>query len=152
MTTLHTNVALRCQARAVVALLCFLAMAVSSAAEPIRSAKKPPHAQRLSPAAELAEKLTKLRNVTIKNFLPLQAFSDASFKWDTEPTDFDAAHQLFLPVARETHSDSLKRAVNQQSGLRVGPNTQFQFDVQRFWTVDDRQEVSVKLGLHFDFR
>jgi hypothetical protein len=143
----------RREARTVAALLCCLAVRVSSAAEPIHATKTTHHGQRSSPATELVGKLTRLRDLTIKSFFPTQSFGVSPLNWDDDTAvQFDAAHQLFKPVDRESYSDTLKKIVNQQSGLQIGPNTQFQFDFQRYWTVDDRQEVSVRMGLHFDFR
>jgi hypothetical protein len=65
---------------------------------------------------------------------------------------FDVERQLFKSIRQDPYGDSLKKTLNQQSGVHVGSNTQFQWDVQRYWTVNDRQEVAVRLGLHFNFR
>jgi hypothetical protein len=99
------------------------------------------------------DSLTWLRDTTVNGLLPRHTNGGEQLRWDDGTAlQFDVERELFKSIRQDTYSDSLKKALNQQSGLQVGRNAQVQWDVQRFWTVDDRQEVAVKLGLHFDFR
>lgn len=98
------------------------------------------------------DSLTWLRDTTVNGLLP-RHMGNEQLTWnDVAAQRFDLDHQLFKSVRRDTYSDALTKNASQQSGLQLGRNAQFQWDVQRYWTVDDRQEVTVKLGLHFDFR
>jgi len=99
------------------------------------------------------DSLTWLRDTTVNGLLPRHTTGVAILGWDDGTAlQFDIERQLFKSIRQDPYGDSLKKTLNQQSGVQVGSNTQFQWDVQRFWTVDDRQEVAVKLGLHFAFR
>jgi hypothetical protein len=99
------------------------------------------------------DRLTWLRDTTVNGLLPRHTTGAKKLTWDDGTAlQFDVDRQLFKSIRQDTYSDSLKQTLNQPNGLQVGNNTQVQWDVQRFWTVDDRQEVAVKLGLHFDFR
>ena len=141
---------------AVTALLCLLPLAMTHAAE----AKKHTGKTTVRPAApiktihwqdislSIKDSLAWLRDTTVTGLMPKHdgAFNQASWN-NVTATQFDLERELFKSVSHENSRESLK-----QSGLKVGSNTQFQWDVQRYWNVNDHQEVAVKLGLHFDFR
>jgi hypothetical protein len=99
------------------------------------------------------DSLTWLRDTTVNGLLPSHTTGAAKPTWeDGMALQFDVERQLFKSIRQDPYGDSLKKTLNQQSGVHVGSNTQFQWDVQRYWTVNDRQEVAVRLGLHFNFR
>jgi hypothetical protein len=149
------SITLRCRkARAAVAFLSLLAYGITLAAEPVYHFSTVRSEQWLSPTSELKERLVRLRDAAIKGLLPRQDFSNAvQYTLDAGTRiQFDVEPQLFKTINPNAHSDTLKKLLNQQLGIQISPNTQFQFDFSRYWTVDDRQEVSVKVGLHFGFR
>jgi hypothetical protein len=98
------------------------------------------------------DSLSWLRDTTVNGLLPRHSGAEKPTWDDGTALQFDLDRQLFKSVRQDTYSDTLKKTLNQQTGLQVGRNTQVQWDVQRYWTANDRQEVAVKLGLHFDFR
>jgi hypothetical protein len=156
--TTKSHIALRrCKIHAATAVLCLLSIGLAQASESLKHSTHTSKSKSARPAIasiSLKDRLVWLRDFTARNFLPAHnSLGDSQIdRADDTYLQFDGERQLFKPVSRDAYSDSLKKIVQQQLGLQIGPNTQFQCDFQRFWTVDDRQEVAVKLGLHFGFR
>jgi hypothetical protein len=102
----------------------------------------------------LKERLSRLRDFTVGAIAPLNGALDVN-GWDSSATtvsQFDARHQLFKPLGRELADDRVARLVNQRWGIEVRTNLLFQYDVTRYRTPGDGQQVGVKLGLHYEFR
>lgn len=156
--TTKSHIALRrCKTYAATAALCLLSIGLSQASESLKHSAHTSKSKSARPAIasiSLKDRLAWLRDFTARNFLPAHnSLGNSETDWtDDTYLQFDGERRLFKPVVQDAYSDSLKKIIKQELGLQIGPNTQFQCDFQRFWTVDDRQEVSVKLGLHFGFR
>lgn len=138
-------------------VLCLLSIGFAQASESLKHSAHTSKARSAKPviaSISLKDRLAWLREFTARNFLPAHnSFGSTQVDWaDNTHLQFDGGRQLFKPVSNDAYSDSLKKTIKQDLGLQIGPNTQFQCDFQRFWTVDDRQVVAVKLGLRFGFR
>jgi hypothetical protein len=141
-------------------LLCVLPLGMTHAAESkrhtvrtkarIAAPAKTIHWQDVS--LSIKDSLAWLRDTTVHGVLPGHGTGVEPLTWNNDTTpQFGVGHDLFKSIHLDDGAN-IKKMPSQTSGLQLGRNTQFQWDVQRFWTVDDRQEVAVKLGVHFDFR
>lgn len=146
------NARQHCNLYAALTLLCLSAGVSAHAAESGGASPKLSVSQWLPSAAGLKERLTWLREFTVKELFPKQDLTGAPAGTADILTGFDAQHLPFKSVDAETYSNTLKKLLKQQFGVQVAPNTLFQCDLRRYRNVDDRQEVAIKLGIHVDFR
>jgi hypothetical protein len=133
--------------RAIAALMCLLPVAMthaSEASDPAPRTKVIPNMVYWASISlgNVKDSLTWLRKTTTNGLLPKRnnSFSDAAMR------QFDLERELF----KSAHRSQLASLM--QSGVAVGSNTQVHWDVERFWTADDDQDITVKVGLNVGFR
>lgn len=136
------------------ALLCVLSSVASQAAEPLYQPARSVEFQPLFSILGLKERLFWLRDFTVTAIAPMHSSSGAAALDDSNAvlSQFDAKHQLFKPLGQGLYGERLTNPSKQQDGLQVRSNLLLQYELTRYQTHGDSNDVGLRLGIHLAFR